>query len=142
MVCLALDIKVVHEDERFLFDGIEFSTCAMVTLGEQCELHEIRELRDALVVPAELFASLASSGTYLVFTSASGIADVGGYGGVEVTHEGDRIRWHIAIENGVAKIEFDRERYGKEIERVRTILSQLPPHIEVEPLQVVYPERW
>ena len=98
MVCLALDIRVVHEDERFLFDGIEFSSCAKVTLGEQCELHELGELRDALVVPAELFASLASSGTYLVFTSASGIADAGGRGGVEVTHEGERIRWHIAID--------------------------------------------
>lgn len=142
MNTLQLEVCLLRKDQSFWLDGIEFKSCALVLVDKKSFLGSISALRDALVVPSELQAARSCVGKYLIFTNASGIADDGGWSGVRVSHGNSSTIWDLFIDDVAIRAEFDREQYENEIDRVLSELARLPPEVEIEPVQVMYPEDW
>jgi len=136
------NIQVLQQQDRLVIDGIEFSSCAIIKISKDSHLSLIKELQEAFVVAKELYASQLNPGRFLTFTNPSGIADDGGWSGVDVVHEGGNTKWCFTVNSSSINVEFNRKLYCDEIARVQCELSRLPPQIDVEPTQIIYPEDW
>jgi hypothetical protein len=137
-----LDINVIPIGSKYNIDGIEFESAAFIVPNQNTALGKIDALKDALIVPNELKNSLNGSGKYLIFTNASGIADDGGWTGVNVEYDGSLVHWGFFAEDKKINLTFDRDGYRSAIETVINKIDKLPNGIDLEPSQVFFPENW
>lgn len=140
---LSLNAIIIRNGEQSIIDSIEFTNAILVKLIiDNCPIEKLKYLDVALVVFSELLRSLSGSGCYLIFTSASGIADDGGWEGVEVNFEGDRVAWNFEVEDETYHFEFDAQQYEREIRSLEKKLAALTQDFELEPTEVFFPEAW
>jgi hypothetical protein len=117
------DVNVI----RLLIDGEDISSRDPLFEG-------------SLVVFDELEKSRRASGCYLIFTCACGIAEDGGWEGVEVNVSDEFIYWDLAVGNKRMKYVFDRSEYDSEIEAAKLYLSNSP--YPIAPTDVIFPEHF
>lgn len=140
---LSLNARTIENDEQLIIDGIEFSSAILVELIiDSLPSEKMKYLDIALVFFSELVRSLSGSGCYLIFTSASGIADEGGWEGVQVKFDGDRVVWDFDVEDESYHFEFDSQQYEREIRSMENKLVTLTKEFELEPTEVFFPETW
>ncbi|WP_216740435.1 hypothetical protein [Hahella sp. HN01] len=120
-------------------DGISFSESVVVKLlidGEDVE--EIGGFSDALVYFDELRSSIDSSGKYLIFTCANGIAEDGGWEGVSVEFGDETVNWKFEFGGRFFDYTFDRKEYVSEIDSLATYLVNCD--LQLAPKSVIFPE--
>ncbi len=140
---LSLNARIIKNDEQLIIDGIEFSNAILIALNiDSLPSEKMNYLDVALVFFSELVRSLSGSGRYLIFTSVSGIADEGGWEGVQVNFVRDRVVWDFEVENEVYYFEFDSQQYEREIRSMEHKLVALTQQFELEPAEVFFPETW
>ena len=138
-----LDVNIIDAECPLNIDGVPFSNVAMITLRiDGTQVLRAPDFSSALIHFPELMASCHSSGTYLIFTCACGIADDGGWEGVQVVHDEECIRWSFSVNATPYAYVFDARQYREAVEQVRIRLETLPAHVTLEPQHVVFPERW
>jgi hypothetical protein len=139
MNLLNLCVEQISDGRQVFRDGICFSNVLLVGMfidGQNIEEREV--FRDSLVYFDELERSVESSGNYLIFTCACGVAEDGGWEGVKVEVTESTVSWELEAGAEVLRFTFERKAYVSEIESVRKVLqsSSLP----LEPGAVVFPE--
>ncbi len=143
---LTLKPKIVTDDETFSFDNIEFSQAIFIQASvDGTLLNEIEHLRDSLLVFPELKKSLSGNGRYLLFTSANGIADSGGWNGVEVRLTEFTVTWTFSIdeiETQKYQYEFKYVEYLQSIIELEKELRYLQTKYVLEPSVIIFPEDW
>lgn len=140
---LSLNARIIKNDEQLIIDGIEFSNAILIALNiDGVPSEKMNYLDVVLVFFSELIRSLSGSGRYLIFTSASGIADEGGWEGVQVNFVRDLVVWDFEVENEVYYFEFDSQQYEREIRSMEHMLVALTQQFELEPAEVFFPETW
>lgn len=129
-----------YRDERTLVkDAIEFRDSLFVKIlidGEDVESQ--KGFGDAVIYYDELARSINGSGRYLIFTCACGIAEDGGWGGVDVTYENGLVTWEFEVGERVYVYTFDERDYISEIESLAPIIEST--ELTLEPNKVVFPE--
>ncbi|MHA7632472.1 hypothetical protein [Corallococcus sp. M7] len=139
MDVLTLSLEHVTDGRSVLLDGIRFSDVAFVGIcidGE--ELRARPQLSDAVVVFDELERSATGSGRYLIFTCACGVAEDGGWEGVDVEHGESSVCWTFEVASESFRFVFDRAHYVEEIAALRTKLAQ--EVLPLDPRGAVFPE--
>ncbi len=136
---LSLSLNIIDANEIKEIDGIPFSSCAFV----QIEIDDInllvkKEFSGTLIYFNEIQRSLISSGKYLIFTCACGIADDAGWTEVDVTHHQNLIYWDFKYESDFRFV-FDAKQYRDAIETCSIAISELPSTYCIEPQSVVFP---
>jgi len=139
---LSLQVRILPPGQSLWLDGIEFESCALILVDKDGFLGSIPALNEALIVSSELDRSRSGNGRYLIFTNPSGIADDGGWSGVQVTQQNKIIRWELYVDDLAVRAEFDETQYNTEIDTIMSELAGLPENIQIEPSQVVFPESW
>ena len=140
---LSLNARTIKNDEQLIIDGIEFSHAILIALIiDSIPSEKMKYLDIALVLFSELVRSLSGNGCYLIFTSASGIADEGGWEGVQVEFDGDRVVWDFEVEDETYHFEFDSQQYEREIRSLESKLVALTKEFDLEPAEVFFPETW
>lgn len=140
-----LHLEHILKEEILSIDGLDFSNALLVrVLIDDTPISKFKFLEDALVVFPELLKSLSESGLYLIFTSASGIADDGGWEGVTISHQNKIINWDFEIENKNYHFEFDKSQYEKAIQEMEIEIETInsSSDLELEPMGVFFPESW
>lgn len=138
-----LHLEHILKEEMLSIDGLDFSNALLVrVLIDNTPISKFKFLKDALVVFPELLKSLSESGLYLIFTSASGIADDGGWEGVAVSHQNNIIKWDFEVENENYHFEFDKNQYEKAIKEMEIEITNSSSDLELEPMGVFFPESW
>lgn len=129
-----------YENGRTLTkDGITFSDSLVVKIlidGEDIE--EVGGFSDAFIYFDELKNSIASSGSYLIFTCANGIAEDGGWEGVIVDISNDVVTWKFEYGDRNFTYTFDKNEYISEIGSVVDFIAN--SKLRLEPRSVIYPE--
>ena len=95
-----------------------------------------------MVFGEELMNSLKGSGRYLIFVNASGLADDGGWTGVDVQYEDNTVKWSFEVDDDSYLFCFNERNYRSEVKRISEEILQLPAEIVLEPSQVMFPEDW
>ncbi len=139
----AIELKIEKMDSGKI-DGVQFVDAILLRVFiDDKSIHEDKHLDVALVVFDELRRSLSGKdGLYLIFTSASGIADDGGWEGVQIKSGENVISWDFLVENKKFHYEFNRSQYFKEIKRICSELENIDKDLELEPTELFYPESW
>lgn len=140
---LTLKARTISDGDKLVIDGIEFNNAILIRLMiDGLPSEKLKYLELAVVVFSELVRSLTGSGRYLIFTSASGIADEGGWEGVDVKFEGDRVVWDFEVEDMTYHFEFHSQEYEREIRWLEDELAGLTEEFELEPSELFFPESW
>jgi len=79
---------------------------------------------------------------FLIFTSASGIADEGGWGGVDVKFDDDSVTWSFLAGDEKYHFVFSRDNYIRAISSLEQKVDALPNNLVIEPEHVFFPEEW
>jgi len=140
-----LNIQKILNEESLTIDGIEFTKAILVRLLiDGLHIEKLKFLEVALVVFSELLKSLSGNGLYLIFTSASGVADDGGWEGVTVRFDHEVVYWDFDVEDESYHFEFERSQYDYAIRKlVREIaLVSNEVKVELEPADIFFPESW
>ncbi|WP_330924929.1 hypothetical protein [Candidatus Sororendozoicomonas aggregata] len=138
---ISLSAIKINDNKKVVIDGVEFNRGVLVDLkidNRCCRYFE--HMEHSVVVLRELVRSLSGNGCYLIFTSASGIADDGGWEGVTVTYMNDVVNWDFEIEDIEYHYEFDLQQYKKQIMSLELSLEKVIN--EVEPTEIYFPESW
>jgi hypothetical protein len=133
----------IPNDNILVLDGVEFRNAAIVKLfidGSAIETFDYLDV--VLIVFSELVRSLAGDGSYLFFTSASGIADEGGWEGVEVRYDKGTVSWAFSIEDKQYRFVFNENEYRDAIKNLKKDVKALPQGQQLEPTEVFFPESW
>lgn len=95
---------------------------------------------NTLVYWDELFKSSIESGRYLIFTSANGIADEGGWDYVDVHHIKDEIEWLIVKDGKSIKFSFNTNEYINNINSLKNQIKKSDDKLPLEPVHIIFPE--
>jgi len=140
---ISLTAKTILDKEFLIIDGIEFANAVIIQLAIDCVLvTELKNMEISLVVFPELIDSLSGNGRYLIFTSASGIADEGGWAGVDVKYKGNVVEWDFEIEGISYHFEFNFLQYERELCDMKKTLKDLINKFDLEPTEFFLPEEW
>jgi hypothetical protein len=139
MNTIALYFDKYENGVAFSSHGLLFENVNVVRmLIDGVDIYEIDiGFEDALVFFEELSESARGSGCYLIFTCACGIAEDGGWEGVDVVAEGGYISWNFYVGGRQLKYSFRLDQYVSELESVREILNL--SRNSVAPVQVIFP---
>lgn len=144
MNIIELNLHHVANDDSLMIDGILFRNAAFVRLlidGNESTTYKYLDV--SLIVFSELVRSLTCNGCYLIFTSASGIADDGGWEGVKVNYNNNgTVSWEFIIEDKKYYFEFPECEYRNAIQALEKKINNLPEDIKLEPTEVFFPESW
>lgn len=72
----------------------------------------------------------------------STISDDGGWEGVNVKFEDDRVVWNFEVEDTEYNFEFDSLEYEREIRSMENELARSTHGLELEPSGIFFPESW
>ncbi len=136
---LGLKIKLIDGETSIELSHIPFENSAFIWTTSNSDLKRFVG-EDGLIVPDELEKSSYSSGSYLIFTDVSGIADDAGWDYVKVIHTEQLVTWEFWFNDDLIKLSFDLYEYRNEITKILDQLKSLPKAITVEPSQVIFPE--
>ena len=135
-------LEVISAGATLTLDAIDFENAAFIKFETGSQLDVFMLENDAVIVGDELVKSLQGSGRFLIFTNPSGIADDGGWTGVDVQFKDSTVRWSLDVDEHRYLFCFDESRYRSAIEKLRGEIWQLPAEIVFEPSQVNFPEDW
>lgn len=140
---ISFNLKCLDAQETKEIDGIVFSNAVLVELFiDEKPSFSFNFLEYALVVLSELVKSLSGDGCYLIFTSASGIADDGGWEGVDVSFNNGIVTWSFEVDDEDYHFSFDEYEYRNAINELQQKASDLPSALDFEPTEVFFPESW
>lgn len=138
-----LKLQTLLGGDSLSIDGIDFTKAILVKLLiDNLAIEKFRFMDVALVVFSELIKSLSGNGCYLIFTSASGIADDGGWEGVSVKSDGVIVYWDFEVEDENYHFEFELSQYEGAIRRLEREIALNSNGLELEPAEVFFPEGW
>jgi hypothetical protein len=141
MNTLILYLEQLTGEHTISKDGIHFHDVAIVKMMiDGSDFDEFSPFKDSLVFFDELEKSKESSGNYLIFTCACGIAEDGGWEGVQVTLQDSTVNWKIDVGEGIIEYTFARSEYDIEIKSVKDMLQK--NSFPVEPTAVIFPENF
>lgn len=118
--------------------GITFRNKWFVNLFIDDKIHN-DFFEDTIIVFDELLRSVKKSGSYLIFTGISGIADEAGCEFVEVIHTQDFIEWSIRWNDDFVCFKFFKKDYIEAILEADLKLSRYG-RSNLEPLNIIFPE--
>jgi hypothetical protein len=131
----AVDVPIIR-------DAISFSNIAFINpIVDGKSLFESEDFADSFMVYEELIKT-KGSGKYLLFTCACGVADDGGWNGVNVEKNNTVVKWEIDKNTHSIKLTFDVNQYEFELEKLISEVSNLSQNISLEPTNVNFPEEW
>ena len=137
-----ISFSIKHE-ESLTLDGIPFNSISFINLEiDGNEFRNNENFKDSFLVSKEIFRSSEKSGKYLLFTCACGIADDGGWKGVQVVHFKDSIYWFLEVENTGYIFCFDKKEYLEQVLKLKISISKIPNENTFEPKNVIFPEEW
>jgi hypothetical protein len=140
---LNLQVKVTAGNDVFTLDNIDFESSVLVEGSVDGSFFwNMTDLEDSLLVFSELEKSLQGSGKYLIFTAATGIADSGGWDGVNVTNNQISIVWDFNRDESEYHFEFELSQYRREILTLKEKLVDLAIKYTLEPSALIFPETW
>jgi len=137
---IKLDLRRIDEVE--VFDGIEFEDCFFV----ECSLNQESFLEDSffedsLVVCDEILNSDGTQSECLIFTSACGVADDGGWQMCKIIRSGGVVTWDLERGDDRRRYEFKEEAYAQQLNILKSKVDKLRENGEViEPVSVFFPE--
>jgi hypothetical protein len=138
----SLRLQIIPAGSPLAIDNIDFESVALILFDPESPLDVFLSANDAMVFGGELMNSLKGSGRYLIFVNASGIADDGGWSGVDVMYENNTIQWTFEVDDRHYLFCFDECDYRSEVKRIGAEIAELPSEIVLEPSQVMFPEGW
>jgi hypothetical protein len=118
--------------------GINFSNSLFVKLlidGDDIE--SLENFEDVLIYYKELRKSLEGDGKYLILTCACGIAEDGGWEGVQVRYDDMKVHWTFDAGDLGIHYSFCRTEYENEIQSIAESIQNTD--LEVQPSGVIYP---
>ncbi|AXY58810.1 hypothetical protein [Acinetobacter sp. WCHAc010052] len=137
-----LELEFIPDHVAIEIEGITFTNCAFLKLLiDNQDLCSSQNFEAGLVVWDELKRSLKKSGRYLIFTCACGIADDGGWEGINIVHEKDRILWVFEHADKRYSFQFKYLEYLNEINKIELKLKE-HSNVILEPRSVIFPEHW
>lgn len=141
---IEMNVRVLDSKQFLVIDNIEFTNALLIEIAiDGQQLRTQKYFSDSLIVYPELIKSCDNSGKYLIFTTAIGVADAGGWEGVNVDIVSDLyIKWDFVIDDQQYSYCFDKADYLSEIEKLKKTINQQNNNLELEPLWVSYPESW
>jgi hypothetical protein len=126
-----------HDIEGISFSGV----CLVRLIVDGIDLATIPQFTGSLVVYNQLRESSIRAGRYLLFTSASGVADEAGWDKVHVSHLGEYVLWHLTRDDQPMRFCFKRTDYLNVIaELARRIHDATQRGLKLEPTHVIFPE--
>lgn len=132
-------IEEFKDGVELLLHGIRFHDCVIVRALIDGELiNEKNGFEDSLIYIDELARSAERSGRYLIFTCACGIAEDGGWEGVEVNHYQNEVTWNFELGDEQYKFIFSKRDYLSEVDSVVGAVKRST--LSVEPSHVIFPE--
>lgn len=138
MNSLILYVDRIGVGSSLRMDGILFSEVSLVrVMVDGQALHEIGEFKDSLVCFDELMLSAKGSGRYLIFTCACGVAEDGGWEGVEVRHSDSSVTWDLELAAERLHFEFERADYLSQLSAVSEAVGAAG--LPLAPRAVVFP---
>ena len=139
---IELQLETLTTSKIKKIDGIVMSNCILVDLF----INEVSVLgdefyEDGLVVFDELRKSVETSGDFLIFTCACGVADDGGWEMTNVQHEKAAVKWTVARGDEEKKYVFESASY---VEQIRTMAKEIEllqkKGLALEPRNPIPPE--
>jgi len=135
----ALSLNVIGANEIKEIDDIQFSSCAFVQIEiDGLNLLDQKVFSGTLLNFNEVRRSLQSSGKYLIFTCACGIADDAGWTEIDVIHQQDLVYWEFEYDSDFRFV-FNAQQYREAIETCENAIIALPSEFFIEPQSVVFP---
>ena len=137
---IILYVEKYTNSNKLSKDGITFSDVMIIKLlidGEDIEENEY--FKDGLIYFDELAESMRTTGNYLIFTCACGIAEDGGWEGVKVDIADTEVKWTMEVGDSRLSYTFSRVEYTNEINSVKKILEE-KGSLTIEPASVVFPD--
>lgn len=139
---LILYVDEYLDSRKLVKDGITFNDVRIIkVMIDGYELDERDYFRDSLVYFDELKNSIQKSGRYLIFTCGCGIADDGGWEGVDVEITDSLVKWSIEVGDSTEHFTFCKKEYEQEISSVEEQLKH-NDFLRLEPSTVVFPEKF
>lgn len=135
------DLNLINATDinPIVIDNYEFKNASLIKLSiDDKPTWQFPEFDEAIIVLSELVRSLNGDGTYLIFTSVTGIADEGGWEGVNIAFKNNSVLWTIEIDGSNLVYEFDAIQYRSEIMKVVEAKKDYP----LEPTSLYLPEHW
>jgi len=113
-------------DVPIVRDTISFRNIAFINpIVDGKSLFESEDFADSFMVYEELIKSSKGSGKYLLFTSACGVADDGGWNGVTIGKNEREVNWEIDKNTHIIKLTFDINQYQFELEKLISEINNL-----------------
>lgn len=138
---IALETCIVTENNLLKFDGITFSNFAYLKLYiDNVDIFSTKGFEDTFIVLSELKKSTFNSGSFLIFTSVSGIADDAGWDLVKVMHLKETIRWFFERENEEYQFTFSKKEYLKKIDEIDVFIKKFNFDEILEPGHIIFPD--
>jgi hypothetical protein len=139
-----LSLLLVNEDNPLVIEHLDFNGQMLVDVYIDDQLIRNTEFFDtALIVLSELSKSIMVSGKYLLFTSPSGIADAGGWHGVNVEVKTDEfVTWNLYRDDDVLNYKFNYVDYKSEIQKMADLTNNMKNEYKLGPEDVFFPEDW
>ncbi len=138
---ISLFLEEYKNNDKLYKDGLLFHDIIVIKLlidGEAIEDNEYFD--DALIYFNELKASTVYSGKYLIFTCACGVAEDGGWEGVNVEVEEHKIKWCMEVGGKIFRYVFNKSEYISEVKAIEISINNT--NLILEPSAVVFPERF
>ncbi len=130
-------------DVPIIRDAISFSNIAFINpIVDGKSLFESEDFADSFMVYEELMKSSKDSGKYLLFTCACGVADDGGWNGVNVEKNDTEVNWEIDRNTHIIKFTFDGNQFESELKKLISEVNSLSQGFSLEPTHVNFPEEW
>ena len=134
---ISFELTVIPDDQTLNLEGIVFYNIAYIQLF--IDNHQI-DFEGSFTLFNGLKSSLLGTGTYLLFTGVSGIADAAGWDYIEVVHKRSIIEWKFEWDGKSFQFSFEKDEYIAAIQDLEHKIEQLDDSINLEPIQVILPE--
>jgi len=139
---LSAAVVEISPEETIVIDGVPFSgACIMKLYVNGKDLMTLETFENGLIVYDELRKSSSQDGDFLLFTTASGIADAGGWDRVRVTHMDGETVWLLSRDDEGISFCFQTGEYRQVLATLeREVDAAKTRGLQVEPRHVVFPE--
>ncbi len=138
---IVIYIEEYRKGSELIKHGICFNNSLLIKIlidGESID--ELDGFEDAFVVFEELLESTKSSGKYLIFTCACGIAEDGGWEGVIVIVDETEVTWEFELGDKNYQFKFGKKEYVSQVQSILIPLKET--ELQVEPASVIFPENF
>lgn len=140
---VSIELVYSKPQSKLMLDGIIFTDIYYIDIIiDGVNIRNFNDnFVDSFVVYPELQASIEDQGKYLIFTCACGVADDGGWSGVDVIFMSDIIKWIICMDEQKVEFVFKRSKLKSEINMLAESMDKAVLE-KLEPKFVEFPEEW